>query len=247
MKVRLMAAGLAGAALALTMATPATAANNPPHPAPLGPQRPYEARVDGPVNIEGGYIEVARLGTGLSVTFDGTRHTASGEKPAAPREFVFLFDRTIRFNPLAFPTCSRTQLTAAACPTGSKVGTGLAEFYPAGTAEVAVYNTKFPNGLRGVLITIPATGTVLDNTLEPVVGTYQRDYTWGLHEIVPPDATPPELRGSTTRFLVTFGASWQGRDFVESHAPTGGQLNLGIWSHYVTGQKTLTEGSTSQP
>lgn len=247
MKVRLLTAGLAGAALALVMATPATATSDPPHPAPLGPQRPYEARVDGPVNIEGGYAEVERLGTGVSVTFDGLRHTESGEKPAASREFVFLFDRTIRFNPLAFPTCSRAQLAAAACPAGSKVGAGLAEFYPAGSAEVAVYNTRFPNGMRGVLITIPATGTVLDNTLEPVVGTYQRNYTWGLHEIIPPDATPPELRGSTTRFLVTFGASWQGRNFVESHAPVGRQLNLGIWSHYVTGQTTLTEGRTPRP
>lgn len=160
---------------------------------------------------------------------------------------MFLFDRSIRFNPLAFPTCSRAQLAAAACPTGSKVGAGRAEFYPTGAAEVAVYNTRFPNGMRGVLITIPATGTVLDNTLEPVVGTYQRNYTWGLHEIVPPDATPPELRGSTTRFLVTFGASWRGRDFVESHAPVATQLNLGIWSHYVTGQVTLTEGRTPRP
>lgn len=247
MKVRLLTAGLAGAALALVMATPATATTNPPHPAPLGPQRPYEARVDGPVNIEGGHAEVARLGTGLSVTFDGLRHTATGEKPAAPREFVFLFDRSIRFNPLAFPTCSRAQLAAAACPAGSKVGTGRAEFYPAGAADVAVYNTKYPNGMRGVLITIPATGTVLDNTLEPVLGTYQRNYTWGLHEIVPPDSTPPALRGSTTRFLVTFGAHWQGRDFVDSDAPAGRQLNLGIWSHYVTGQITLTEGRTPRP
>lgn len=242
MKVRLLTAGLAGAALALVMATPATAASEYPHPAPLGPQRPYEPRVDGPANIEGGTAEVMPLGTGVSVTFDGLRHTESGEKPAAPREFVFLFDRSIRFNPLAFPTCSRAQLAAAACPAGSKVGAGRAEFYPTGAAEVAVYNTRFPNGMRGVLITIPATGTVLDNTLEPVVGTYQRNYTWGLHEIVPPDSTPPELRGSTTRFLVSFGASWQGRNFVESHAPAGKRLSLGVWSHYVTGQTTLNEG-----
>ncbi len=227
-------------------ATPA-AADDLAHPAPLGPQRPYEPAVPGPENIESGTAFVERLGTGVAVTFDGTRGTATGEKPAAPREFVFLFDNSIRFDPFAFPTCDRAQLAAQACPPGSKVGSGRAEFHPAGAADVAVYNTKFANGMRGVLITIPATGTVLDNTLEPVVGDYQRRYTWGLHEIIQPDSTPPGERGSTTRFTVTFGATWQGKDFVRSYARPGSQVNLGIWSHYVTGQKTLTEGRTSAP
>lgn len=198
-----------GAVLAVLVAGASPAAATLAHPAPLGPQRPYEPAVPGPTNLESGTAEVTRLGNGVAITFDGHRSTPTGAKPAAPREFVFLFDNSIRFDPLAFPTCSRAQLAASACPTGSKVGTGRAEFYPAGAAEVAVYNTKFANRMRGVLITIPATGTVLDNTLEPVVGTYQRNYTWGLHEIVPPDATPPAERGSTTRFVVTFGATWQ--------------------------------------
>jgi hypothetical protein len=238
-----------GAVLAaLTFAAvPAAASSQPAHPAPLGPQRPNEPTVAGQENIESGTAWVDRLGAGVAVTFDGGRTTPTGEKPAAPREFVFLFDNSIRFHPLAFPTCSRTQLAEAACPPGSKVGAGRAEFYPAGTAEVAVYNTRFANGMRGVLITIPATGTVLNNTLEPVVGAYQRNYTWGLHEIVPPDATPPAERGSTSRFVVTFGASWRGHDFVTSAARPGSQLDLGVWSHYVTGQKTLTEGSTPRP
>jgi hypothetical protein len=218
-----------------------------PHPAPFGPQRPYEPAVPGPDNIESGTAYVTPLGDGVAVTFDGHRATATGEKPAAPREFVFLFDNSIRFNPLAFPTCSRAQLAESACPPGSKVGGGRAEFYPSGTAEVVVYNTRFPNGMRGVLITIPATGTVLDNTLEPVVGGYQHKYTWGLHEIIPLSDIPPAERGSTTSFLVTFGATWRGRDFVTADAPTGSQLNLGVWSHYVTGQKTLTEGRTLMP
>jgi hypothetical protein len=201
--------------------------------------------VPGPATVEDGTATVTRLGDGVAVTFDGRRTTSPpGQKPAAPREFVFLFDNSITFHPFAFPTCTRTQLAASACPPGSVVGTGRAEFYPAGAADVVVHNTKFANGMRGVLITIPATGTVLDNTLEPVVGSYQHRYTWGLHEIVPPDALPPAERGSTTRFAVTFGATWQGRDFVTSSARPGRQVNLGIWSHYVTGQKTLFEGTT---
>jgi hypothetical protein len=234
-----------GLVAVVTVLSAPSAVAVPSHPAPLGPQRPYEPVIEGPTNIESGTAYATRLGNGVAITFDGYRSTPTGEKPAAPREFVFLFDNSIRFNPLAFPTCDRAQL--AACPPGSKVGSGRAEFYPTGAAEVAVYNTRFPNGMRGVLITIPATGTVLDNTLEPVVGAYQRNYTWGLHEIVPPDTTPPAQRGSTTRFLVTFGATWHGHDFVRSTAPTGRPLNLGIWSHYVTGQKTLTEGQNPRP
>lgn len=245
MKVPFVLAAVA-AAIGLST-TPAAAAEGPAHPAPLGPQRPYEPAVPGPENIESGTASVESLGRGVAVTFDGTRSTATGEKPAAPREFVFLFDNSIWFHPYAFPTCDRAQLAAQACPPGSKVGSGRAEFYPAGAAEVAVYNTRFANGMRGVLITIPATGTVLDNTLEPVVGDYQKRYTWGLHEIIQPDGTPPAERGSTTRFVVTFGATWQGRDFVTSYARPGSTLNLGIWSHYVTGQKTLTEGRTVRP
>lgn len=238
---------LAMVVAASVLAVVPASASGYPHPAPFGPQRPYEPTVPGPDNIESGTAYVERLGTGVSVTFDGHRATATGEKPAAPREFVFLFDNSIRFNPLAFPTCSRTQLAASACPPGSKVGGGHAVFYPTGTAEVVVYNTKFTNGMRGVLITIPANGTVLDNTLERVVGTYQRDYTWGLHEIIPLSDVPPAERGSTTSFLVTFGANWRGQDFVTSSAPAGSRLNLGVWSHYVTGQRTLKEGQTLMP
>jgi hypothetical protein len=238
---------LAAVAVALLSATPSAAAAGYPHPAPLGPERPYEPPVPGPANIEDGTAYVERLGGGVTVTFDATRTTATGEKPAAPREFVFLFDNSLRFNPHAFPTCSRAQLAESACPPGSKVGTGRAEFYPSGAAEVAVYNTKFAGGLRGVLITIPATGTVLSNYLEPVVGSYQRKYTWAFHEHIPVSDIPPAERGSTTAFLVTFGATWQGHDFVTSTARTGSKVDLGVWSHYVTGQTTLTEGQTRMP
>jgi hypothetical protein len=235
--------------VAATLLLPATsaAASGPPHPAPLGPQRPYEPAVPGPANIDSGTAAVNRLGAGVTVTFDGHRTTTTGEKPAAPREFAFLFDNTIRFHPYAFPTCTRAEVVAATCPRGAQVGTGRATFFPTGTADVVVYNTRFPNGMRGVLITIPATGTILDNTLEPVVGSYQRKYDWALHEIIQPDSTPPAERGSTTAFLVTFGATWQGHDFVTTTVPANRALNLGVWSHYVTGQKTLTEGTTNSP
>lgn len=238
---------LAIVAASVLVGTPASATAGYPHPAPLGPQRPYEPAVPGPDNIEGGTAYVERLGGGVAVTFDGTRTTATGEKPAAPREFVFLFDNSIRFNPFAFPTCSRAQLAESACPAGSVVGGGRAEFYPAGTADVIVYNTKFANGMRGVLITIPANGTVLSNYLEPVVGRYQRDYTWGFHEHIPVSDIPPAERGSTKAFLVTFGATWRGHDFVTSTARPGSLVNLGVWSHYVTGQTTLKEGQTVLP
>lgn len=245
MKVPFVLAAVA-AAIGLS-ATPAAATDEPAHPAPLGPQRPYEPDVPGPENVEDGTVTVDRLGDGVALTFDTRRWTATGEKPAAPREFVFLFDNSIRFNPFAFPTCTRAQLAAQACPPGSKVGGGRAEFYPTGSAEVVVYNTKFPNGMRGVLITIPAVGTVLDNYLEPVVGDYQRRYTWGFHEHIPVSDVPPAERGSTTSFVVTFGATWRGEDFVTSYARPGSTLNFGVWSHYVTGQKVLTEGQTVRP
>lgn len=251
-------AGLAAAALVLTAApamatTPATP-ESPPHPAPFGPQRPYEPDVPGPVNIEGGAVTVTRdedgSRHGIELYFDTYRYTESGEKPAAPREFVFLFDRSVRFNTLAFPTCARSVIEAdgvGACPPGSQVGSGWAVVYGGGTADVAVFNTQFRNGMRGVLITIPATGAILDNTLERVRGDYRRDYGWGLHEIIQPDGTPPQDRSSTSEFSVSFGATWHGRSFVESTAPAGRQLDTGVWSHYVTGQVTLTEGQTPRP
>jgi hypothetical protein len=229
----------------------ATIATTAPHPAPYGPQRPYEPDVAGPVNIETGDITVTKgSGRGVTVSFDTARRTESGEKPAAPRQFVFLFDNSIRFNTELFPVCQRNTIEqhgVGGCPAGSKVGSGRAEFYPAGAAEVAVFNTRFGNGMRGVLITIPATGTILDNTFEPVVYPYQKDYTWGSHEIIPPDSTPPQYRGVTSAFQVSFGAEYRGRSFVESSAPAGRTLRFGVWGEYVTGQVLLGEQTVSRP
>jgi hypothetical protein len=248
-----IAVGLLAAVAAVTVAVqPASAAPHAtphpaPHPAPFGPQRPPEPYVPGPDNIEEGVATVVPDGgsaDGVTITFDAVRYTESGEKPAAPRQFVFLFDRSVRFNTTAFPTCDRAAIEAggtAACPPGSLVGTGRAGFYGGGEARVEVYNTRFPNGMRGVLITIPAAGTILDNYLEHVVPPYRGRYDLGLHEIIPVDDTPPEQRAVTSSFAVSFGAVHNGRSFLESRAHESRPLRLGVWSEYVTGQVTLSE------
>lgn len=97
-----------------------------------------------------------------------------------------------------------------------------------------------------MLVTIPATGTILNNTLEPVVGDYRENYRWGLDEIIPPDATPPQDRPTTSVFRVTFGGTWHGQSYLTSDARPGTELALGAWSHYVTGQRTLIEGHATR-
>ena len=247
MRYRITGALLAAAAVAFAGHPASAAPRDAPHPAPFGPQRPHEPYVSGPDNIEEGGVTVAPDGgsrDGVTISFETVRYTESGEKPAAPRQFVFLFDRSVRFNTTAFPTCDRATIEAggtAACPPSSLVGTGDAEFYGGGAAGVEVYNTRFPNGMRGVLITIPAIGTILDNYLEHVIPPYRGKYDLGLHEIIPVDDTPPEQRGTTSRFVVTFGAVHSGRSYLESRAPAGRQLRFGVWSEYVTGQVTLAE------
>jgi hypothetical protein len=238
----------------LALAAPASATTlDPPHPTPFGPQRPYEPDVAGPLNIQEGTVAVTPDGggpDGIKVTFDARRYTATGEKPAAPRQFVFLFDSTIRLHTWEFPTCARDMIEQggfAACPPGSQVGSGHAQFHGGGSADIVVFNTSYDNGLRGVLITIPAAGAIFDNTLEPVTGHYRSDYRWGLDEIQPPDATPPQDRPSTSAFAVTFGATWNGHSFLTSDAEPSTTLDLGVWSHYVTGQTTLNEGQAIRP
>ncbi|GAA3807574.1 hypothetical protein [Amycolatopsis tucumanensis] len=251
MRARLLT-GLAAAALAFTIA-PAAAAETHPHPTPYGPQRPYEPDVAGPVNIDTGTVVYAPDGGsrfGVTITFDAQRSTTTGVEPAAPREFVFLFDRSVRFSPHLFPTCDRSVIEtqgAAACPDGSQVGSGRAEFHRGGAGEVLVFNTTFDHGRRGVLIHIPVSGAILENTLERVVGDYREDYGWGLNEIVPLNDTPPQDRPSTSAFAVTFGAVHNGHSFVQSYAKPGSALAAGVWSEYVTGQTTLVEGTLTRP
>jgi hypothetical protein len=219
-------------------------------PAPAGQRLHHEPDVPGPVNVEAGTVDVTTDGgKGVLLTFDTRRWTESGEKPAAPRRFVFLFDDSVRFNTTAFPTCDRATIErdgVGGCPPGSRVGGGTAEFHPTGSAEVAVFNTTFANGGRGVLITIPATGTILDNTFERVSRPYRDRYTWGSDEHIPPSAVPPQDRAATKAFSVTFGGRHAGRSFAETDTPVGAPIDFGVYSHYVTGQVTLTEGRATR-
>lgn len=218
-----------------------------PDPAPEGRQVPYEPDVAGPVNLEAGTASVVSDGgQGVVLGLDAKRWTESGEKPAAPRRFVFLFDSSVRFNAATFPTCDRTQLGRQACPEGSRVGGGRAEFYPSGSAEVVVYNTKYADGTRGMLITIPAVGTVLENTFEKVSRPYRDRYTQASDEIFPPSTVPPQDRPVTQGFAITFGGTHGGRSFVETTTPVGGTVKFGVYSEYVTGQRTLTETTATR-
>lgn len=224
-----------------------------PHPTPFGPQRPYEPDVAGPHNIDTGSVTYAEDGGsrfGVTASFISLRSATAAVEPAAAREIVFLFDRSVHFSPYAFPTCQRSvieQHGAAACPAGSRVGSGRAVFYRGGEGEVLVFNTVLDEGRRGVLIHIPAAGAVLENTLERVSGDYRENYGWGLNEILPVDDTPPQERPSTKEFSVTFGGVHGGRSFVQSFARPGAELHAGAWSEYVTGQTTLVEGTTTRP
>jgi hypothetical protein len=247
---------LAAAICALpAILTPVAAAADPPvpDPAPHGPQRPYEPDVAGPVNISTVEAVARRDGAGhqgIVVSIDARTHTATGEKPAAPRRHVFLFDTSIRFNPLAFPTCSRAvieRLGISGCPAGSQVGSGRVELFPAGAADIAVFNTRYPNSTRGMLITIPAVGGIFENTFERASRPYRHDFRWASDEIIPPDPTPPQYRGANSRFQISFGATYRGHSFLESTAPTGSPLRFGGHSEFVTGQVTLLTGQVSRP
>ncbi|WP_221639362.1 hypothetical protein [Nocardia bhagyanarayanae] len=191
--------------------------------------------------------------TGVSVHFDRASRTETGQKPAAANQFVFLFDRSIRPNPHRFPSCSRAVLATngvAACPAGSKVGTGVADFYPEGRVQVVVFNTVHPSGESGVLITIPATGAILENTFEPVADAYRGEYGWGSDELLP-SPLPPDQRGATVRFQVSFGATYTDEhgthSYLESFALPGQQLRFGLWSRFVTGQTILPTATAPRP
>ncbi|MEU6642122.1 hypothetical protein ABZ863_06185 [Saccharomonospora sp. NPDC046836] len=256
-KLTALVSALGAVTLLITLAaTPASAASWP-LPTPGGPAAPDEPPADGPANIDQLAVTVHQDGgtrNGIEVAFDRTSRTATGEKPAAASQFVFLFDESIRFNPERFPTCEREQFEAGgpdACPAGSRVGSGTARVYPDTTAEVAVFNTRYASGMRGVLITIPATGGVLENTFEPVTGLYRKDYRWASDELLP-SALPPGERTATTRFQVSFGATFtdaRGRthSFVESVARPGKQLDFGLWSRFVTGQVLLPTTEATRP
>ncbi|MGP4019926.1 hypothetical protein [Saccharopolyspora sp. 5N708] len=247
----------AALACAVTLLASGTAsAGNHPVPTPDGPTPPDEPIVEGPVNIDSIAVSVRPDGgspLGIEIGFDRTSRTESGAKPAPANRFVFLFDKSIRFNPEKFPTCARADFEAGgpdACPPGSKVGSGQAVIYPDTSAEVAVFNTRYDNGMRGVLITIPATGAVLENTFETVVDPYRADYRWASDELLP-SPLPPLERSATTRFQVSFGATTSDatgtHSFVESFAPPRHELRFGVWSRFVTGQVVVPTARADRP
>ncbi|MEV7678055.1 hypothetical protein AB0O64_05755 [Streptomyces sp. NPDC088341] len=97
---------------------------------------------------------------------------------------------------------------------------------------------------RGALVTVPATGTILELTWERVTPGYrQSGYPWALDEILPPAQVPPQERAGTRRFELEWGAPRHTADgtvsFAESSAGAGDELRIGLWSWFVTGQVAL--------
>lgn len=226
----------------------------PSLPTPGGPPSPQEQPVAGPKNIDSLKVAMRPDGGargGIVIGFDRTSQTYTGEKPAAATQFVFLFDKAVKFNLEEFPTCARSTLEAdgpAGCPLGSRVGQGIATSYPNGDAEVAVFNTRYASGMRGVLITVPRNNVILENTFERVVAPYRKEYRWAFDELLP-SALPPAERGATTRFRISFGGVFtdsNGRvhSFAERPQQARHPATFGIWSRFVTGQVLMLEDKT---
>ncbi|MFJ2558181.1 MULTISPECIES: hypothetical protein [unclassified Streptomyces] len=251
--VRLGAVAAVAAALLLTAVTPAGGVARqaaPPDPTPGGPQRPYEPDVPGPRNIDSLSAAVTPDGgtaRGVRVAFDRVSRAETGGAPAGARRFVFLFDASLRFRPESFPLCARSLIEekgVTACPDGSLVGRGTAHAYPEGSSEVFAFNTRYANGLRGALVVIPATGTILELTWERVTRPYREGgYLWALDEILPPSSIPPAERVGTRRFELEWGATLRSGNrtvsFAESSASPGERVRIGLWSAFVTGQVAL--------
>ncbi|WP_433466921.1 hypothetical protein [Spirillospora sp. CA-128828] len=243
--------GLAATVL-VVLAVPAAAATAPPDPAPGGPQRPFEPDVTGPRNLDSLQVTATKdEGRSVTVAFDRRSRTAEGTVPAGARRFVFLFDRAISFNPEAFPTCARTTIVtdgADACPPGSHVGRGIGTSFDGSEQPVLAFNTRI-GALPGVLVVLPETGVILEQTFERVSTPYQGTYRWALDEILPPTSVPPQDRAGTSRFRLSFGATTHrhGRPigFAETSARPGTPLRFGLWSEFVTGQKALPTSTTT--
>ncbi|MEV0781191.1 hypothetical protein [Streptomyces sp. NPDC050428] len=235
----------------------ATAA--PSDPAPGGPQRPYEPDVPGPRNIDTLSVAVTPDGgtrRGVRVGFDRTSRSDAGGAPAGARRFVFLFDESLDFRPDAFPVCAREVIETAGvdgCPDESQVGRGTSHVYPEGTADVVAFNTRHANGLRGALVVIPASGTILELTWERVTAEYrQRGYGWALDEILPVTAVPPQDRAGTLRFQLEWGATRRAGDgrgvsFAQLAGERDEKLRFGLWSWFVTGQIALPRATAVPP
>ncbi|MEV6168756.1 hypothetical protein AB0L99_11100 [Streptomyces sp. NPDC051954] len=246
MRTRYFSSGLAAALVAAAgLAWGAEDGGGPPDPAPGGPQRPYEPDVSGPRNIDSLTVGVdGDGGAGVRVAFDRTSRAEPAGPPAAPRRFVFLFDESLDFHPRDFPVCARAVIETngpAACPDGSQVGRGTSHLHPEGTADVYAFNARHANGLRGALVVIPASNTILELTWEKVTRPYrERGYRWALDEIVPPSPLPPEQRVGTRRFELTWGATHGTASFATVRKDDG-KFRFGLWSEFVTGQVVLPE------
>ncbi|TCO50114.1 hypothetical protein EV646_102187 [Kribbella antiqua] len=102
-----------------------------------------------------------------------------GTTPAAARRFVFLWDPSISLNNKDFPTCASSVVRAqgpAACPAESHVGGGTSTNLQGETTPVYLLNTRYANGAYGLIVSIPAAGVVLDQTLEKAAAPYRHTY-----------------------------------------------------------------------
>ncbi|MFV2179703.1 hypothetical protein ACFHW2_33110 [Actinomadura sp. LOL_016] len=237
---------LTTAALVIAGAASTASAGSFTDPAPGGPLRPHEPDVTGPRNLDGITVQATRnAGRSVTIAFDRRSRTAQNTVPAAARRFVFLFDRSISFNPEAFPTCARTTIDeqgVRACPPGSQVGSGRLTAFDGTEQDVLLFNSRI-NGMRGALVVIPQAGMILEQTFERASAPYRRNHRWTLDEIVPPTSVPPGQRAGTARFELSFGATRvvDGRPvgFAETTARPGTRLRFGLWSEFVTGQTAL--------
>ncbi|MBC9726570.1 hypothetical protein [Streptomyces sp. TRM68367] len=193
----------------------------------------------GPRNVDFLEAGVDRDGrAGVRVAFDRRSRAEPAGPPAGPRRFVFLFGEALRFHPAAFPVCARETVERSgvpACPEGSLVGRGTSHLHPEGTADVYAVNARHANGLRGALVVIPASGTILELTWEKVTRPYRdRGYRWAFDEIVPPSDVAPGQRVGTRRFELTWGATHGPHSFATLAGAPRGKLRFGLWSEFVT-------------
>ncbi|MFB4319925.1 hypothetical protein [Actinomadura sp. 21ATH] len=254
--MRFTRAGFVLTATALIIAGTASAASAGPFPdpAPGGPLRPQEPDVTGPRNLDTITVQATRnAGRSVTIAFDRRSRTAQNTVPAAARRFVFLFDRAVRFNPEAFPTCARKTVDeqgVQACPPASRVGSGRLTAFDGTEQDVLLFNSRV-NGMRGALVVIPEAGMVLEQTFERASAPYRRDHRWTLDEIVPPTPVPPAQRAGTARFELSFGATRMigGRPvgYAETTARPGTRLRFGLWSEFVTGQTALPADTARLP
>jgi hypothetical protein len=199
----------------------------------------------------------ASSGKGVTVAYDRHSRTADGTTPAAARRFVFLFDKSLSLNNKDFPTCASEVIRKQgpiACPVGSHVGGGTSTNLQGQTTPVYLLNTRYANGDYGLIVSIPAAGVLLEQTLERAAAPYRPTYKLAIDEIIPVSSTPPQQRAGTSRFQLSFGAtrtitSTDGKprtvSLVDSTTHPQRPLNFALWSHFTTGQSVLPTDKTT--